>query len=380
MTTMYVQTRTGGWATHLPTSTGTTGRKKKTNIPLYTLEQALALGYEPPVKTPYEKNRFQTGKVMKVHIEDRPTAHGDFIRIGTATFDGSDVPLGFSKAPPTTLKTYRKKDSDEYVAHRLTVNDKGKWVMMRYENKVGFTGLPLQREKNKDGYHTAWELADHLRHKRAEIFDSLIGAVQDHIVALSVGPIKIKTHGREREVLAAPEEAKWMQHWLNRRIEITQKSPELYGLYQEWKTKRFPGDEQAFSRLAAWAVQDSHLVKIEESHRKNWTNRRNDQYKKLAYILVQQAKDGGSIYVNRPELRKEGVEASKPDLMTEEHASSQRKFISSAATSTFILFLKLCATREGVNYKEEEREKPVGKRERSGGAKTPDLARMSCNL
>lgn len=350
MATMYVQTRTGGWAPHKETDTG----KTKTGIQLYTLAQALAKGYAPPKKV--EPTRIKTGRSMSVLIEKTPILNKDYVQVGKVVYsDGTEEPIGFSRAPSTSLKTYRKLGSKAYIARRISKNDKGKWVKVAYRNGVGHVELPLERDSgSKEGFYTSLEMADRLRHKRGKLFETL-RLFQDHLIDLSPGKIEVDARGGgKRKVQGAPKRAPWLQEWFNKRIEESQRYPEMYAFYQAWKNNRFHGDENAFAELREWALQDSHLVKIEDSHRKKWVNRRNDQYKKLAYHLVTQARGGGSIKVFRPELKESGVEADKPDLVTEERASNHRKFVLSAAASTFLLFLKSCASREGVGYTEQE--------------------------
>jgi hypothetical protein len=351
---MYVQTRTGGWAPHKETDNG----KTKTGIQLYTLAQALAKGYVPPKKV--EPTRIKTGRSMSVFIEKTPILNKDYVQVGKVVYsDGTEEPLGFSREPSRSLKTYRILGRKDYTATRISKNDKDKWVKVNYRGGKGHASLPLERDSGtKEGFYTSLEMADRLRHQRGELFETL-RLFQDHLMALSPGHIEVDARGGgKRKVLEAPKKAPWLQEWFNKRIEETQKYPEMYAFYQTWKNNRFPGDANAFAELREWALQDSHLVKIEDSHRKKWVNRRNDQYKKLAYHLVTQARGGGNIKVFRPELKESGVEADKPDLVTEERASNHRKFVLSAAASTFLLFLKSCASREEVKYMEHVSEEP----------------------
>ena len=152
---MFVRTRTGSWAPHKETTTG----KTKTGIPLYTIEQAIAKGYTPPAKKQFTK--FPNGLNLTVHIDNKPVLVQDFIKIGKVIeTNGNEVMVGFSQAPSQALKTYRKLNSEEYIASRIRRNDKNKWVKVVYEDNVAYEGLPIKKDSDKEGYYTRKELAD----------------------------------------------------------------------------------------------------------------------------------------------------------------------------------------------------------------------------
>lgn len=366
--TMYIFTRAGTWATHRDTPTG----KTKTGIQLYTLEEALALGYTPPAK-PEKKEAPKSGRQISVEIFHKPAKSADFITIGKYTLDdGSSFPIGFSTEPSQGLKSYREKGSQEYSASRLQKNPQGKWVKVIYENGVGFAGLPLQRDDRKEALYNKTELADRVRSNRTILLDKNLGLIQDLLTELSTEGREIKVHGKTKKVRFAPHNAPWMQEFFDRRIEITQKTAELFHLYKTWKNNRFEGDQTCFDELEQLMVQDAHLAAIESAHREKWKNKRDDQYKKLAYRIVMQAKDGGSISIRRPPLKQKGQKEFKHDLMTEEQASKIRRFTKSAAALSFCKYLELAAKREGLPDPEITE---IG--EHPGDTQTPDPARNS---
>jgi hypothetical protein len=359
---MYVKTRTGKWATHRPMP----DNKTKTGTQLYTLEQAISMGYVPPSDLVAKPN-VVSGQKIDVYIDEKPVTNGDKVVIGwfLEQQTGLKTDVGFDQSPSKSLKTYKDKDTNSYKAVRLTLNAKNKWVKVTYENGNGIESLPLLKSNRDEGYFLSTEISEHIKSIRDKIFYCEDGT-GDEIAQFQyefeelLKPYgeyeKHLSNGKVKKIYNHPPDQEWMKEWLERGIRTTQKKPELYAFYKVWKSKienkTYQDSTVPFELLKIWAIQDSHLVKIEEAHRKKYINRRNDQYKKLAYRIVQKAKDGGEIILSHPPKKLQKVKADKAVLQTEESATASRKKISEAASSTFIGYLHSCAKREGVKITE----------------------------
>jgi len=338
---LYCKSRTGRWSTHRVDPRSPDPKKTLTGIPLYTLEEATQLGYQPPTKP--TKTAIPTGQNLVVNIHDRVTPVGEGFQFGTVTYqDGSQEPLCYTPHKATQFNTYRKKGATPYTTHKIELV-RGVWTNCLYENGERHEMAPIKK------WYTRLEMADQIKHARSELADQYWANIHGLLDDLCPDTRTFELHGKERTVQEAPKhaDAAWLQPWLDRRINRSEKAQELYRFYQEWKTHRFEGDQEAFRELEEWATQDSHLVKIEEQHRNKWQTQRNDTYHKIGLRLVRMSK-GGSLQVSVPPLDKKGQKATKALLATEEQATAGRRLEKSIAPKTFVAFLVSCGKREGI--------------------------------
>ena len=90
----------------------------------------------------------------------------------------------------------------------------------------------------------------------------------------------------------------WLQEGLDERPDAPQS---LSAVAEHWRRERFPGDEQAFSRLEAWRRRDKRLLEWEANLREKCLGFRADLYRRFAH---QKAGSYRRVVIHKPVLQR----------------------------------------------------------------------------